>query len=332
MKALRFLLLIVHIAITVLLFGTVLNAYVSPKTFPYLNFLSLAFPVLIIFYLIITLIWIVLRKKRAFLFIGLLLLLLNPIKRWVNFTSKNDKKNTLKVMTFNVHNNNEFQPEKISSFLQQQDCDVILVQEATYDGRTIPKSGLPFEASEYLTVGVYSKYKVLNYGKIINSEEKKRANAMFADIDVNGKTIRFINVYLDPFSLDKSKVDVENELSGNKQNVKYLYTKLTPIFKKHQNSIDQIKPYIDQSPYPVILAGDFNAVPNSYEYYQLSENLTDAFSSSGRGFGTSFHDLKFPIRIDYIFSSKSIKPVSYNVDRTTAISDHYPVIAEFKLD
>ena len=52
----------------------------------------------------------------------------------------------------------------------------------------------------------------------------------------------------------------------------------------------------------------------------------------GNGSGTSFHDYQFPIRIDYIFCSKSIKPVNYQVDRSVKISDHYPVIAEFKID
>ena len=34
----------------------------------------------------------------------------------------------------------------------------------------------------------------------------------------------------------------------------------------------------------------------------------------------------------YIFTSKEIKPISYKVDRNVKLSDHFPVIAEFKID
>ncbi|MNY44466.1 hypothetical protein D3C86_1794970 [compost metagenome] len=107
---------------------------------------------------------------------------------------------------------------------------------------------------------------------------------------------------------------------------------LIPTFKKHQTQIDQIKAFMNQSPYPLIVAGDFNAVPNSYEYYKVSEDLEDTFLKVGKGSGTSFHDFKFPMKIDHIFSSKSIKPISYKVDRSVQISDHFPVLAEFLID
>ena len=131
---------------------------------------------------------------------------------------------------------------------------------------------------------------------------------------------------------EKTKLTETPEINTYKPKVKYIVGKLIPTFKIHQNEIAEIRKAIDDSPYPVILAGDFNAVPNSYEYYHLGKNLKDTFMEVGNGSGTSFHDYQFPIRIDYIFCSKSIKPVNYQVDRSVKISDHYPVIAEFKID
>jgi endonuclease/exonuclease/phosphatase family metal-dependent hydrolase len=55
----------------------------------------------------------------------------------------------------------------------------------------------------------------------------------------------------------------------------------------------------------------------------------DAFLEAGSGSGTSFHDYKFPIRIDYLFTSKEFECKSYKVNRTEKMSDHYPVLAEF---
>ena len=107
---------------------------------------------------------------------------------------------------------------------------------------------------------------------------------------------------------------------------------MVPTFKNHQAEVQDLQNAVSASPYPVILAGDFNAVPNSYEYYHLLKNLKDVFVEVGRGSATSFHDYKFPIRIDHVFCSQSIQTVAYRVDRSAKLSDHFPVITEFYID
>ncbi|SIQ08552.1 hypothetical protein SAMN05880574_10575 [Chryseobacterium sp. RU37D] len=89
---------------------------------------------------------------------------------------------------------------------------------------------------------------------------------------------------------------------------------------------------IDLSPYPEILDGDFNSVPNSYEYYSLGKDLQNAFLEAGNCSPSSFHDYKVPLRIDHIFRSKSIISLNYKVDNSVQLSDHYLVIAEFLLN
>lgn len=183
--------------------------------------------------------------------------------------------------------------------------------------------------SNFDLLALNSKTEIIHKEKIPTSEN---GEAFFADIKIEGKIIRFINVYLNPFSFDKSKVKPAEDYNTNIQKLRYIGKTLIPTFKAHQREIEVIKKTINDSPYPVILAGDFNAVPNSYEYYQLSEGLKDVFAEVGRGNATSFHDYKVPIRIDYIFCSPEIIPVSYRVDRRKKLSDHYPVIADFKIE
>ena len=177
---------------------------------------------------------------------------------------------------------------------------------------------------------IYTKHPIIEHGLIL--ENRMAGNADYADIDINGKRIRFINVYLEPYKLYEDLQETPENIDNTEKKAKTIVGKMLPIFKKHQEQVEKIAAFIKKSPYPVILAGDFNAVPNSYEYYELGKGLTDAFVAVGRGSSTSFHDYKFPIRIDYIFTSKEIKPVSYRVDRSVKISDHFPVIAEFKID
>ena len=161
---------------------------------------------------------------------------------------------------------------------------------------------------------------------------KENGEGRFADIEINGKIIRFINVYLEPFQLKKEMVKPTSSIDANEEKAKSLIRRFIPVFKLHQDEVNTMKDFIQQSPYPVVVGGDFNAVPNSYEYYTINSVLEDAFLEAGSGSATSFHDYKFPIRIDYLFTSKEIKCKSYKVNRTKDASDHYPVFAEFSFN
>ncbi|MDQ0476809.1 MULTISPECIES: endonuclease/exonuclease/phosphatase family protein [Chryseobacterium] len=326
MKIFRSGLVLIHLFTIVSHSGTVLNDYVSPNVFPYLNLLSLAFPVLMILNIILCIFWIILWKKRALFFIAITLMMIMPIRRWVNWTEKVAEKPNLKIVTMNIKAGSIGGNNKINEYLEKTDADLIFGQE--YGGEfNIPT--YPYRTDKYEIVALNSKTEIVNQGKLTTTGN---GNAFFADIKFKGKIIRVVNVYLNPFSFDKQMVKPVEDLEKNTTKLKGIIRKLVPTFKIHQQEIADIRKAIDDSPYPVILAGDFNSVPNSYEYYTLGRGLKDAFVEVGRGSSTSFHDYKFPIRIDYIFTSKEIKPISYRVDRSVKLSDHFPVIAEFKID
>jgi endonuclease/exonuclease/phosphatase family metal-dependent hydrolase len=319
------LLLFVHIVVAVLLLCTLGNAWVPPNLLGGLNLLSLGFPYLIILYILLTLVWVLKRKKIAIAFVLGTFLFYNPIRRWVNFSPKTENLKTvrdIKVLTFNVKYG-DFGWEKVKKYIKDQDADIILVQEKDTN-RAIRQ-----DMVKYPSVILKTKHKIVRQEKLI--EESARGNSFYADVDINGKIIRVVNVYLEPFRLDKSMLQFDGfAKEGGK--IATLLSHMTPTFKAHEDQIRKIRKVIDFSPYPVILAGDFNSVPNSYEYYNLGKDLQDAFLTVGNGISSSFHDYKVPLRIDYIFSSKSIIPLSYKVDQSVKLSDHYPVIAEFLLN
>lgn len=325
MKLFRFVLTLIHVFIIVLLGGTLLNDYVAPRVFPYVNLLSLAFPVLMILNVLLCLFWIILLKKRALFFIGASVMMITPIKRWVNWNSKIVEKPNLKIVTFNIKGG-QLGKEKIDDYLKSINADIILTQEGK---KGFALTGYQQTSKDYEIVALNSKTEIMKEEKLATFSN---GNAFYADIKFNDKIIRVVNVYLNPFSFDKQMVKPVGDLQEDKAKVKDIVRKLVPTFKIHEKEIVDIRKAIENSPYPVILAGDFNSVPNSYEYYELGKGLTDAFVEVGRGSSTSFHDYKFPIRIDYIFTSKEIKPVSYRVDRSVKLSDHFPVVAEFKFN
>lgn len=329
MKVVRLIFFIVHIGIAFLLAATLLNAYVPPKTFPWFNLLSLGFPILMIAYILLTLFWIISWKKRAFVFLLFGLLFFKPVIRWINYTPQKNEIPDLKIISLNAKGG-FYGKENIESYINSQNPDIVLLQE--YGIKKYRFNGMK-EGSQSQIITTFSKHRVIEQKQLIESDYNyNNAYVSQTDIEIRGKMYRFINVYLQPFKFQKKMVKLNGNSEEDEQKVKDIVKRLIPTFKMHQEQIGAIRKSIDESPYPVILAGDFNSVPNSYEYYHLLEGLQDAFVEAGRGSATSFHDYKFPIRIDYIFSSSSVKPISYKVDRSVNLSDHFPVIATFKTD
>ena len=326
MGIIRLILTIFHLIIIVLLFGTIMNAYIPPSVFGMLNLLSLGFPILIIINILLLIFWIVSWKKRAAVFLVLSLFFIIPTRRWINYTPTKKETPNLKIISLNGKSG-KFGDENIYNFLNNQKADVVLTQE--YKSAENLK-GFEYFERNFPVVKIQSRFPIMESG--IVETDAKNGRCIYADIKINEKIIRFVNVYMEPFYLDKSMVKPTKDMNVNQEKAKNILHKLVPTFRKHQTQIAPIKGFLDSSPYPIILAGDFNSVPNSYEYYTLSENLEDTFLKVGKGSGTSFHDFKFPIKIDHIFASKSITPISYKVDRSVKISDHFPVIAEFLID
>ncbi len=312
-----------------LLLGVLMNSFVPPKVFPWFNLLSLGFPILIGAYILLTLFWIVSWKKRAFVFLLLGLLFFKPVIRWVNFSSKKEQEANLKIVTLNAKGG-KFGAAEIRDYIDQQDADLVFLQEP-FDP-DFKLKGLSGE-NNIPVLAFYSKYEIVSHKNIFEGLENKDITAQCEAIDVNirGKIYRCINVHLESFGIVKDMVKLNGNKEEDETKTKNVLKKLIYNFKNHQEQVDIIKKEIDDSPYPVFVVGDFNAVPNSYEYYKISNVLKDAFEEVGRGSGTSFHDFKFPLRIDYVFTSNSIQPVSYKVDHDVQISDHFPVIATFKL-
>lgn len=321
----RIIFTVAHVVIVLLLGATMLNAYIPPKVFPLLNLLSLAFPFLMIANLLLCVFWIFSWRKRAFVFLLISTLFLTPVRRWINYSEPKSEKADFKVLTFN-NKYNDYGLEEVKNYIKSFNADVIFLQESGYSGL----GNSDFEEMKYSLhnrrISFFSKYQIVEQDTIPLIDKGK---SVYADVIIKGKRIRFINVYLEPFQLHKSMVKPTEDLEENGTKAKSLVRRFMPVFKKHEEQVQILKSFIEKSPYPVILAGDFNSVPNSYEYYTISGVLKDCFLESGTGLATSFHDYKIPIRIDYVFSSENLKSTHYQVDRSQKLSDHYPVFAEF---
>ena len=81
------------------------------------------------------------------------------------------------------------------------------------------------------------------------------------------------------------------------------------------------------SRHPVIVVGDFNAIPLSLVYWKIKFGLHDCFLNGSFGkLGNTYKRGMFGARIDFILCSRDLTPIDCIVDEVN-YSDHLPVIA-----
>ena len=108
---------------------------------------------------------------------------------------------------------------------------------------------------------------------------------------------------------------------------KKLLGRMSNGFKGQQSQIEDIIAHKTNSPYTVLVSGDFNNTPFSYVYGEMKKDMKDAYLERGNGLGTTFLFDSFPMRIDYIFASEAFEILSFETIKKT-FSDHYPIIAK----
>jgi endonuclease/exonuclease/phosphatase (EEP) superfamily protein YafD len=81
-----------------------------------------------------------------------------------------------------------------------------------------------------------------------------------------------------------------------------------------------------------IVAGDFNARPDSQTYRDMAAQFKDAWTIAGRGEGFTIPVRKPTARIDYVWfaGDPTLKPARAEVLRSEA-SDHLPLLVEFEI-
>ncbi len=100
---------------------------------------------------------------------------------------------------------------------------------------------------------------------------------------------------------------------------------------------DMIKREVTRSPFPTVVCGDLNDVPNSYAYQTVRGDMQDAFLEEGTGLGKSFISgrSKFltwlpTLRIDYIFTDPRLQVEQFKMV-TRDLSDHRGLITDLKM-
>lgn len=342
-------------------------AYTDPLQVKNIAIFSLTTPFAIITNLVFVILWLFsTHKLRALLSI---LVLVGGYKVTTtifatNFFAGNNmerKKRTIKILSWNSHGMGVFNKpvdkafdQKILDFLQAQDADILCLPEYSltidnilkpYAEKIIKNNGYidyRFQADNslndkiYLGTAVFSKYPFRNYEAHQLSEY---IYMMQGDVQLPyDKVVRVFFVHLTTFGLSDKEKDYIDEVKRNSDSAKGaikrangFIKKLNTAYEHRASEVNKAIAIIRQSPYPVLLCGDFNDLPGSYTYTTMRGNLNDAFLDKGVGFGRSYNRLLPTIRIDHFFYDPSILKLIGFECPPTELSDHNPIITNFEI-
>lgn len=220
------------------------------------------------------------------------------------------------------------------------DADVLFVQEYPYKGRDWRTSLIKQE-------GNYKHFIAAEGGALAifaNAQLRKQfehfpvnnVNGVFS-VDVStesGDVFRCINVHLQSNRVTGMADQISQDGGPDKgtwQIVRNMFGRYGRAARQRTIDAENITALINDSPLPVILAGDFNDVPTSFPYRILrTPRLRDAWLTAGSGLGATFDGALPGLRIDYMLIDTSlIIQGAQNIPSGHA--DHHPVQAILNL-
>ena len=254
------------------------------------------------------------RKQKVWRVAFLLFLIssLGWLKHYIPdpFSRVGASENTLTLVSWNVNlfgggfqNYSNLAPA--AALIKRQNPDIICLQERPHtnvmhwDSICAAFNDYPYyvkntREDEVLNLVIFSRYP------LENAEDHYFADTynkfMQVDVQIGPQTLRLFNVHLQTTGIGEDNNLIENA-------------------KKRNHQAQELAHYIQESPHPTIVCGDFNDTRSSFAYRVIKKHLQDS-AVSGFGFYATFSSF---FKIDYILSSYDAQ--SYRVI-DNSISDH----------
>lgn len=326
------------------------------------GFLMMSLPILMLIHLLIF-IASLLTKRPYWLALGAFLLSLPFWSRtfqWPHESAELEDSQTLSVLSYNtmgfdmlryLENKNPKNALNILQWAKEANADIKCLQEFyNRDASPVFDAMAQFEAAGYqyhatmrppysrsdknfFGMVIFSKYPILNSDYQVFGGDTN--GALYADIVLRKDTIRVINVHLRSMIVRFGGVRDAyqgKDYEQGKSEIRKIAGKLKRGFVHHRDEINLIVEWIERSPYPVLLCGDFNEIPYSYSYGQVRKHLSNAFEGAGSGFGFTYQNMPKLIRIDQqFFDDEFFKVVGFQTLDKVKFSDHYPTMGKYQI-
>ncbi len=342
-------------------------SYFNATTYWFLGLLTLASLHFFLLLLIFIVFWLFIKPKFILISVIAVAVAWNPLGQIIKIKQSEEFKiaklpNSIRIMSWNVehfdileHKTHPETKQEMLDLINKYSPDVACFQEmvgSDFDSTAInyvPRIAKElnfqynyysydkrddFDGKHHYGIITFSRFPILQ--KYTYSPAKTNYNSIFQSIDVasNNDTFRIFNVHLQSLKFSdasrqyiddptlKGEIDIEKS--------KNIISKFKTGFAKRKLQSERVKKSMDESPYKVILCGDFNDVPNSYAYNTIGKGLKNAYAEKGTGIGRTFSSISPTLRIDNIFVDNKMK-VEQFVRIKKKLSDHFPIIADVQL-
>jgi len=329
------------------------------------GFFAIGFPYLAILLFFCFLFWLIVKPKYSWPFILVFLMGYKQLSVLMAFNAAEAYKASvdstyIRVANWNIRSfeglvtkdKKRFIRNDVSDCIQSTKADVVCLQEFNHSytkGQQANNLALFTKTYPYYYFardfkkgnGVYvsgsiifSKYPIVDSGKVA-FPGRFSESIIYADI-ANGKdTIRVFTTHLQSFRFNKADYDGMEKIKQTKEEAidasVGLMQKMKAAFIKRGQQANIVRATIDESPYPSVVCGDFNDVPNSYTYAHIKgATRNDVFLSKGQGIGRTYIALAPTLRIDYILPDQQF--AIHQMDMVDeGLSDHIMLVADISL-
>lgn len=252
--------------------------------------------------------------------------------------------------------NTEYMPamDSFLRVLKAENADVVCLQEVYAKAGGLKalarflKAEGGFDYSQTYTLSdrrpygmiVLSKYLIKRW-KPLSLGSNTGNMAMWVDIEIPSEykflrnaRIRIYNLHLQSFRFAKKDYEVMQKQTQQKEidmeGSKGIITRLRLGYQRRAQQVGIVKQSVLDCDFPKVICGDFNDIPVSYSYRQLSAGMRDAFVEAGRGLETTYKGSMPSFRIDYLLFDNPMRAVSYRSIKEVP-SDHKLLVTELQV-
>lgn len=339
--------------------------YLNPQAWWFISFLGIGFPFLLLGVIAFLVGWLFVRKRYALVSALAILYGFKSISVFFAFHlprpfQAERQPGTVRIASWNVarfiemkRNNNKGSQTrlKMMDLIASQDADIFCMQEFFHSNDSAWYPNLEYIRvrlnypyyyyshdndgdNHFIGSVIFSRFPIIDSGMVRYPRPSLPEALMHCDIRVNDDTIRVYTTHLQSLQFrkdDYEKIERIREAEGEVvSDSRTIFSKLRKGIGLRKMQTDVVAQVLEDSPYPYLLCGDLNDVPNSYTYFTVRGNLQDAFLEKGFAVGRTFSALSPTLRIDYIFADRNFDILQFNrVVRN--YSDHYPILADVRL-
>ena len=346
----------VSITIVLLMVAVAYSDRLHPADHPTLACAGMAFPAFLIANVIMLMLWLIVKWRRAWIPVLGFVLAFPAIRVYLPLNIRAEAPpQSIKLVSFNVGCYTHGAGGKtdhealvaIHDYVRSQNADIVCLQEDMTSAKdtTYFQEFFPYNdtvhvnrpRSSYVNVvSIHSRFPVVRNEQIRFESLANGSVAFYLKIDDD--TVIVVNNHLESTHLTQDDRDIYKDIiSGSmdgkdtKAETRQLLGKLSAAMVTRAQQAEAVHHYIEShNNYPIIVCGDFNDTPISYVRRTIAQGLTDCFVESGCGLGISFTQKGFAIRIDNILCSAHFEPYGCYVDNSVKASDHYPIICWLK--